>query len=96
MRKIPPPRWAKGKMSVAIMGSMTLVNRRGSVVCRGSPEGKKLFSLEDVNEEILRLEEELKKMKVMRDRLVEAHYMYMNGQLEELKKQGRVHQMAEL
>jgi hypothetical protein len=52
--------------------------------------------LEDVNEEILRLEEELKKMKVMRDRLVEAHYMYMNGQLDELKRQGRVHQVAEL
>ena len=44
---------------------------------KGEPDDKKLMSLEDVNDEIAILEGKLTKLKQLRDRLISAHYSYM-------------------
>lgn len=44
---------------------------------KGEPDEKKLMSLEDVNDEIAILEGKLTKLKQLRDRLISAHYSYM-------------------
>lgn len=48
---------------------------------RKTIEGKEVYSLEEVNEEIVRLEKELSTLKNLRDKLIEASYMMINGQL---------------
>ncbi len=55
-------------------------NRKSS----GGSDEKKLLSLEDVNEEIAELEAKLTKLKGLRDKLIAAHYSYLNGQLGNL------------
>lgn len=54
--------------------------------------GKQMYTLEDANEEIAKLEEKLVKLKGIREKLVEASKMLATGQLDTTK----VHHMNEL